>query len=335
MIVNPTALCIEACSVCQLRCPLCPPAHAEGAAIIGSGYLQLQDFKKIIDQNPQIRRVELGNSGEVFLNKHLPRILDHAYTRHVTTTIDQGANLNHASDEALEALVKYQTAVVRCAIDGITQATYSQYRVGGDLKKVLQNIRKINRFKEQYQSSRPRLIFQFIVFGHNEHEIERAILLAKILKMEIDLKLNCFPDVLLAHNRDRVRQFIGYADRREYLEKEEKHYMRHECYSLWLSPQINWDGKLLGCCRNKWGVFAENVFDSDLTSAINNEKICYAREMLTGRLPARDDMPCMRCAIYKNMAQHNNWITEKELEDAEARKAEGVCVKMKKRTNTI
>lgn len=327
MIVNPDALNIEACSACQLKCPLCPTAKGEREALVGSGSLRIQDFQRLIDQNPQIRRIELGHFGEVFLNHDLPRILDYAYTRHVTTTIDQGANLNHASEEALEALVKYQTAVVRCAIDGVTQAAYSRYRVGGDLMKVLRNVQKINQFKEQYQSSRPRLIFQFVVFGHNEHEIERAVLLAKILKMEIDLKLNCFPDALPVHNRDRVRRYVGYADRREFLESEEKHYMRHECYELWLSPQINWDGKLLGCRRNMWGVFGSNVFESGLMDAINNEKIRYAREMLMGRLPAREDMPCMRCGIYQSMVQSGNWVTEKELENAEARNAEGLCSK--------
>ena len=122
MVVNPTVLCIEACSVCQLRCPLCPTAKGERESLIGSGSLKFQDFQRLIDQNPQICRVELGHFGEVFLNKELPRILEYAYTRHVTTSIDQGANLNHASEEALEALVKYQTAVVLCAIDATTQA---------------------------------------------------------------------------------------------------------------------------------------------------------------------------------------------------------------------
>ncbi len=327
MIVNPTALSVEVCSDCQLRCPLCPNVRGEIIETIGRGYLQFEHFQRLINRNPQICRVELGNFGEVFLNNDLHRILAHAYTRQVTTTIDVGANLNHASEEALEALVKYRTAVVRCAIDGITQATYSRYRVGGDLMKVLRNIQKINWFKEQYQSSMPHLIFQFVVFGHNEHEIERAIMLSRMLKMEIYFKLNFFPDAMSVYNRDRVRQVIGYADRKEYLEKEEKHYCRYKCYELWLSPQINWDGKLLGCSRNIWGVFGSNVFESGLMDAINSEKIRYARAMLMGRAPAREDMPCMKCGIYQSMAQYGNWITEKEIENAEAHNAEGICSK--------
>jgi len=313
MLVNPTALRIEACSHCQLKCPLCPNTRGETAATVGSGYLQFADFKQLIDRNPQIQSVELANFGEVFLNKDLPAILEYAYARNVQTAIDEGANLNYASDQVLEALVKYQTTVVRCAIDGVTQETYSAYRVGGDLKKVLRNVQRINHFKEQYQSLKPRLLFQFIIFGHNEHEIEQAILLSKMLKMEIRFKLNFYPGAMPVIDRDRVRRALGYADRDEYLAKEKKHYKRSQCYELWHSPQINWDGRLLGCSRNIWGVFADNVFQSDALEAINNERMQYARKMLMGQVPARADMPCFHCGVYKSMAQYDNWITEQEL----------------------
>jgi MoaA/NifB/PqqE/SkfB family radical SAM enzyme len=318
MIVNPTAIRVEACSICQLRCPLCPSTRGENAETVGRGYLKFNDLTRFVDQNPQIRKVELGNFGEVFLSKDLPKILEYAYAKGVTTTIDEGANLNDASDQALEALVRYQTAVVRCAIDGITQASYSTYRVGGDLRKVLRNIQKINLFKEKHHSTKPRLIFQFIVFGHNEHEMERAILLSKMLNMEIFLKLNFSPNALAVQNQDRVRQLVGYADRAEYLERESKHYLRHQCYELWNSPQVNWDGKLLGCSRNIWGIFADNVFQSDLASCINNEKMQYARKMLMGLVPAREDMHCLRCSVYKSMAQSGEWITPTEIANAAA-----------------
>lgn len=312
MLANPTALRIEASSVCQLRCPLCPTTRGENLATVGRGYLKFDDFKNLIDQNPQIQRVELGNFGEVFLNKDLPKILEYAFAKHVTTTIDEGANLNDASDQALEALVKYQTEVVRCAIDGITQKSYSTYRVRGDLGQVLRNIQKINSFKEKYRSSKPHLIFQFIVFGHNEHEIDRAVLLAKMLKMEFYLKLNFFPHAMPVMDRERVRHLTGYADREEYLEREGKHYKREQCYEMWASPQINWDGKLLGCSRNIWGTFADNVFESGLLNSINNERMQYARKMLMGQAPPRGDMHCLQCSIYQSMAETGNWITEEE-----------------------
>ncbi len=132
--INPSAVRIEASSICQLECPICPTFTGENEAVIGHGMLKFSSFKRFIDSNPQIRSVELGNYGEVFLNKDLPKILQYAYQKDVKTCIDEGANLNNASNEALEALVKYQTTQVRCAVDGVTQETYQIYRAGGSLK---------------------------------------------------------------------------------------------------------------------------------------------------------------------------------------------------------
>ena len=142
-VVLPSSIRIDACSLCQLRCTLCPRTSGETEAIIGNGRLKFDHFKCLIDRNPQIRKVELGNFGEVFLNPELPQILRYAFEQGVVTEIEEGVNLNDATEEALEALVKYQTARVRCAIDGVTQKTYQRYRAGGDLKKVIRNYRKL------------------------------------------------------------------------------------------------------------------------------------------------------------------------------------------------
>jgi hypothetical protein len=145
--------------------------------------------------------------------------------------------------------------------------------------------------------------------------MDGAVLMARMLNMEMSFKLNFYTDALGVQNPDRVRRLLGYADRTEYLEREHRHYMRHQCYEMWLNPQINWDGKLLGCSRNMWGVYARNVFEEDLLSCINNEKMQYGREMLMGRKPLRQDMPCVRCGVFKTLVEYDNWITESELQE--------------------
>jgi MoaA/NifB/PqqE/SkfB family radical SAM enzyme len=237
----------------------------------------------------------------------------------VITGIGGGTNLNHVSDEALESLVLCQTARVRCSIDGVTQETYQKYRVGGDLHKVIRNIQRINALKEQYRSSKPHLIFQFIVFGHNHHEIERAALMARMLKMEFFLRLNYVDNVLPVQYRDRVRKLVGYADREEYLQKTGRHYLRRTCYQLWRNPQIRWDGKVLGCSANRQETYPGNVFEEDLGRCINSEKLAYVREMLMGRKPPREDVPCVQCDRYKSMVRFGNWITETEIHNVPER----------------
>ena len=50
--------------------------------------------------------VELANYGEALLNPHLLEILEYADSKAVAITFSVGVNLNHATDELLEGLVK-------------------------------------------------------------------------------------------------------------------------------------------------------------------------------------------------------------------------------------
>jgi len=43
-------------------------------------------------------------------------------------------------------------------------------------------------------------------------------------------------------------------------------------------------------------------------ASINNGKIAYAREMLLGAKPARDDVPCTTCDIYLKMRKDDHWL---------------------------
>lgn len=49
---------------------------------------------------------------------------------------------------------------------------------------------KINFYKEKYNSIYPKLRWQFIVFGHNEHELPAARKMAEELNMIFYTKLN-------------------------------------------------------------------------------------------------------------------------------------------------
>jgi MoaA/NifB/PqqE/SkfB family radical SAM enzyme len=308
--VLPTRIRLEASSQCQLRCPSCPTTTGAIHPAIGAGFLKLTDFTKLLDDNPHLRHIELSNYGEIFLNPELLGIIEYAFRRRVALTANNGTNLNSIKPDVLEGLVKYRFRSLRCSIDGATPETYRRYRVRGNLDRVLGHIRDINRLKHQHQSPHPRLVWQFVVFGHNEHEIPLARQLARELDMEFRLKLSWDDQVSPLRDRDRVRQEVGIgaATRAEFREQHGVDYMHPICRQLWIEPQINWEGTVLGCCRNFWGDFGGNAFRDGLRQAVNSEKMRYAREMLRGRAPARDDIPCTTCAIYVGMRTHGRWL---------------------------
>lgn len=305
--VLPTAARLETAAICQLECPLCP-TEMDGRSVIGKGVLRLDNFRRFLDRNPRIRQLELANAGEALLNKHLPEMLAYGHERGVTTRLNQGVNLNDASETVLEALVKYRTEVVRVSIDGVSQAAYEKYRVGGQLKRVLRNIQTINGWKAFYRTDTPHLILQFIVFGHNEAELARAEALARMLRMEFQPRLNRLPEVYPVQDAARLRDRIGYADRAEFSLKNGRHYCERSCLDLWLSPQINWDGRLLGCSRNKWVSYADNVFEADLDALLNSEPLRYTRAVVQGQAPLRDDVPCRHCDVYAYMRASGHWL---------------------------
>ena len=311
--VIPTGMLkIEASSACQLRCPSCPTTTGATAAVIGQSWLRLADFVKLVDDNPWVGRIELSNYGEAFLNPDLLEIFRHAYRRGVTLQLANGVNLNHVREEVLEGLVQYQVAFVNCSIDGATQGTYERYRVKGNLDRVLANIRRINDFKKARGSSLPQLAWQFIAFGYNEDEIPAARQMAQELGMEFRVKLNWDPSFAPTVNKDLVRAAsgTGAASREEFREKNGGDYMEGLCMDLWASPQVNWDGKMLGCCRNYWGDFGGNAFRDGLAASLNGEKRFYAIEMLRGRAPPRDDIPRTKCDIYAHRRQAKRWVVQ-------------------------
>lgn len=308
--VMTSAIRLEASSACQLRCPSCPTTTGHAAPVVGLSALKLADFVKLIDDNPWVGRVELSNYGEVFLNRDLLDIFRHAYERNVTLEIANGANLNHVKDDVLEGLVRYRVAKLACSIDGASQGTYARYRVRGNYERAIGNIRRINHFKRVHGLELPLLTWQFIAFGHNEHEIPAAKELAAELGMSFYVKLNWDPDYSPVVDEDAIRKATGTgaATRAEFREKSGSDYQGLICEQLWSNPQINWDGKVLGCCRNFWGEFGGNAFHDGLKPSLNHEKLSYAREMLEGRKPARDDIACTTCEIYEQRKTAKEWF---------------------------
>ncbi len=309
----PKEVCLEASSVCQLRCPICPTGKQETRNnTIGQGYLKFKDFKIFIDKNPHIKNIELSNFGEIFLNPELKQIIRYAYIHGVKLTARNGVNLNNTDKETLKFLVRYNFECLSVSMDGASNQTYKLYRIGGDFNKVIKNIKTINRHKKTYHSDLPRLWWQFIIFGHNEHELPKARSMAAVLGMKFVPKLNWDPSFSPVINKEFVRKEsgLGVASREEYSQKNQKNYIL-PCTQLWSSPQINWDGRLLGCCSNdNFGDFGVNVFKIGLENALKSEKYVYAKDMLSGKKPPRSDIPCSKCKYYLNFLKDNKKTTK-------------------------
>jgi MoaA/NifB/PqqE/SkfB family radical SAM enzyme len=70
------------------------------------------------------------------------------------------------------------------SIDGLTQETYENYRVHGELSKVIEASKHLIAAKKEKASATPHLIFQFLAVKPNEHEIPAVFTLGSELGID-------------------------------------------------------------------------------------------------------------------------------------------------------
>lgn len=296
---------IDASSVCQLKCPRCPTGTGKNRErAVGWGFLRFSDFRNFIDDNPMISEIELAAWGEIFLNPEISEIIEYGHNKDVRLTARIGSNFNNVSDKAMESLVKHRFRELMIAIDGASDETYTKYRRGGSYEKVIRNIKKLNRIKGLYNSEFPKLVWQFIIFGHNEHEIEKARAEAAKLGMEFRVKLNVDSGFSPIKNPDRVIKATGLnaVTREEYRKVNHRNYQA-PCYQLWAQPRINWDGSLLGCCRNTRSSMG-NVFKSGFNKVLKGKIYAQTKKALLGLAELSQDLPCYGCDRYEAGEEH-------------------------------
>jgi MoaA/NifB/PqqE/SkfB family radical SAM enzyme len=318
--VTPTTLCVDPTTHCQLRCPGCPntgrgdppPGKLGTPPGMGWGAMSLQDFQALVESNPRFERVFFMCFGEMFLNRAFLSMVEFARARGLAVDLD-ASNFNHVPDEVLEGLVRCGVTRMKCAIDGASPETYRIYRRRGDFDRVIANIRRLNHWKKEYGSPYPELTWQFVVFGHNEHEIPLAKSLARELDMRFVGKMNWSTTYSPVRDEAFVKRQIGWSapSREAFKKKHKRHYAENVCLQLWEHPWVTWSGDVLGCCWTQEG-FGGNAVTDGYLAAVNSEKIRYARKMLRGEAEPRDDIPCTSCAIYKERRRYGAFVTRRE-----------------------
>ena len=310
----PAVVRLEASTLCQLNCRACD-AWKDSCGTLGKGYLRFSDFRDFIRNNSYIKTIEMSNRGEIFLNPELTQIMKFAFENDIALYANAGVNFNTISDEVLEALVKYQFRSMVISIDGASQEVYSAYRVNGNFDTVIENIRKLNANKRKHESRYPELFWQYILMEHNEDDVVKAKEMAYGLQMKIYFKLTWEPGYIPG-NVEMLRRETGFENlsREEVLENEGRQYLSFICCNqLWTSPQINWDGRLLGCCVASWDDFGVNVFETGLEKAIRSKNFAYAKKMLKGEAPALENvgnLPCASCSKYEAMKRTGIYIDD-------------------------
>lgn len=302
----PQSVCIDASTLCQLKCPVCPTSQGKIRKTLGGGKLSLDMLRTIIAKAPWITSVELSNWGEIFLNQHLPAIMAYCFDIGVHVTMENGVNLNTVKDSTLEDVVKYRVRIMRCSLDGASQEVYSKYRVNGNFDQVIANIKRINQFKAVYKSEYPKLIWQFVAMKQNIHEIDAARDMAKELGMTFDIK-PCWEEELAVHQYPDGTP-IQFRSKRLQWDHAVQDLWHGACRQLWKKPRINFDGRVLGCSEIYWGDFGKISGQNDLHKILNGETFNDVKKMLIGKAAPKAGNVCEGCDAYDYIIDHKDYV---------------------------
>jgi MoaA/NifB/PqqE/SkfB family radical SAM enzyme len=173
----PVAAFIEPTLYCNLQCPACPTGLRLG--LRPTVAIDEELFKSTIDEiGDYVFQLYMYNWGEPLLHKRTPEMIAYAKKKEISILLSTNLSIK-LTDDYIDRLVLSGLDRMLISIDGVTQETYSKYRRNGNLELVRENALRIQRAKQRLGRTTPKVVWQFLVFRHNEHEIEQARALHK------------------------------------------------------------------------------------------------------------------------------------------------------------
>jgi radical SAM protein with 4Fe4S-binding SPASM domain len=247
--------------------------------------LTLDIYQKIVDELADyLIYLILYFQGEPYLNRQLFDFIRYASERRVYTAIS--TNAHYLTPTNARKTVESGLSRLIISIDGTTQETYQNYRIGGKLDKVLEGTRNLIEAKKELKSKTPYTIFQFLVVRPNEHQISEVKALAK----EYGVDYVAFKSAQV-YEYEQGNPLIPLNEKYSRYKKQAdgtytiKNKLLNHCWKMWHSCVFTWDGKVVPCCFDKdaehqMGSIADAPFKEIWQSDEYNH---FRRSILKGR----------------------------------------------------
>ncbi|HXH18264.1 MAG TPA: SPASM domain-containing protein [Chitinophagales bacterium] len=270
----PITVSVEPTTSCNLRCPECPSGLR--AFTRDRGMMELSLFKKTVDElEYSLIFLYLYFQGEPYLHPRFADMVMYASRKNIFTV--SSTNAHFLDDDNARKTVESGLSRLIISIDGITQDSYAKYRLGGNLERVLEGTKNLLKWKKKLQSNTPHVIFQMVVFRHNENEILGLHKIADDCGVdEVKLKTAQIYDFeknhsLIPSNEKYSRYSANLLSPALNGFYQIKNPLLNHCWKMWHSCVVTWDGKVVPCC-----------FDKDASYVMGDLKKQSFRDIWTG-----------------------------------------------------
>jgi radical SAM protein with 4Fe4S-binding SPASM domain len=246
----PISVSFEPTTSCNLRCPECPSGLRSFTR--PTGMLQKDFFRETIDDIHQhLLYLIFYFQGEPYLNPEFLDMVKYASSKNIYTATS--TNAHYITDDVAKKTVESGLDRLIISIDGTSQEVYQQYRVGGNLNKVIEGAKNIVKWRKELNSKTPFIFFQFLVVKPNEHQLEEIKQLAK----EIGVDEVRFKTAQVYDYETDPNQLIPNNEKYSRYKKDKdgkykpKNKLVNRCWKLWHANVITFDGLVVPCCFDK------------------------------------------------------------------------------------
>jgi radical SAM protein with 4Fe4S-binding SPASM domain len=228
------------------------------------------------------------SDGEPMLNPHLFGMIELA-TRDNNVFTSFSTNFTQMKESLLGPMFASRVDWISVSIDGFHQSTYQKYRVGGDVKSVLNGISMTMQHKHRHGFQHPYMIVNMISFSHVPLE-EQELLRKFCTEQGVD-EFHLRPDqygIMGPYDPTIVRR------------------PANRCHWPWLSMSIAPDGAVFPCpIAFEQRISYGNLLTENLEDIWNNDLYVATREYLSRPDDDRSDMPklpCFDCRFFGKCA---------------------------------
>ena len=264
---NPISISIEPTTSCNLQCPECPSGLRKFSR--KTGFITDKTINTIIQQfAKELIYVTFYFQGEPLL---LPKFTEYVkQLKKEKLIVSTSTNAHFLTEENSKKIIDSGLDRLIVSLDGTDSETYLKYRRGGDFDLVLKNISAFMDEKRKSKFKTPFVELQFIVFKHNEHQIDDIKNLGKTLGVD-KLSIKTAQLYEFEDGNDLMPGLVKYS---RYSKQSDGKYrikskLPNKCYRSWSANVITWDGNVVPCCFDK---DAEYVFGNINTQNYNEFK---------------------------------------------------------------
>lgn len=281
----PKVVLLDTISFCNLRCSMCVHKDMKRK----QGVMDKRLFRKIIDEiasvdkNTRVWMVFFGEA--LILKKTSPSIFDHIkYAKDKgLTDVVLNSNANLLDEYAARGLIDSGLDALYVGLDAFKSNTYDKIRVGGDHKKVVDNIVRLIRIKKELKAEKPDIFVQFVEMDVNKDEKDDFIRFWNGNGVKVKIR----PKVSWAGLIDAPNLVLGNKD-------------RWPCHWLMQTMSIIDTGKAVTCAVDLDAKFVAGDVNKDSIRDIWNGKLKSLRKCHIAK--KWDDLPahCRDCRDWQS-----------------------------------